>query len=120
MWLIREIHFNAFTKARIRHLTSQGLTFQQAMNQGMPDMPTFPLVEIARWTKDPDSLRIAVFPSQRDTMTHRLRFEHFSAGVALGYVGFGPDGFGHENWHWTMPQKGAVPPLAPSSFTPTN
>src|SRR3546814_2821285 len=78
---------------------SQGLTLQQAMNQGMPDMPAFPLVEIAHWTRNPDSMRAAIFPSQRGSMTHRLRLEHFSAGAALGYVGFGVDGFGHENWH---------------------
>lgn len=41
MWLVRDTHFNAF-KARIRHLMSQGLTLQQAMNQRMPDMPAFP------------------------------------------------------------------------------
>lgn len=102
MWLVRDTHFNAFAKARIRHLMAQGLTLQQAMNRGMLDMPAFPLVEIAHWTKDPDSVRAAVFPSQRGAMTHRVRLEHFAAGAALGYVGFGLDGFGHENWHWTV------------------
>ena len=120
MWLVRDTHFNAFTKARIRHLMSQGLTLQQAMNQGMPDMPAFPLVEIAHWAENPDSVRAAVFPSQRGAMTHRLRLEHFSAGAALGYVGFGLDGFGHENWHWTAPPEGLLPSLPPAPFTPAN
>src|SRR3546814_5990243 len=33
MWLVRDTHFNAFTKARIRHLMSQGLTLQQARSE---------------------------------------------------------------------------------------
>src|SRR3546814_3667923 len=79
MWLVRDTHFNASTKARIRHLMSQGLTLQQALNQGLPDMPPFPLAAIAHWPKNPDSIRAAILPSHRGSPTHRLRLDHSPA-----------------------------------------
>ncbi|GEM_PF-1692451 len=115
IWLVRDAHYNAFSKARIRFWMSQGLTLQQAMNHGMPDMPVFPLLDIRHWTENPESVRAAVFPAQQGTMTLRLRLEQLAAGVARGYVRYGLDGLGDQNWHWTPLPEGAMPSLSAPS-----
>lgn len=108
VWLVRDSHFLALGKSRIRYLMSRGLTLDQAMNHAMDDMPCIPIKEAEGGE---DGSRVIVYPADRSATFLRIPLKAFGAGAASGalHLGLAQSSDGSRSWPCWMWDTAKVP-----------
>lgn len=121
LWLVRSNHGDALRHACIRHLMATGLNFNQALNQGMPDMPWVHLEVPSADARGVSPSRVVVRPTVQPSPVVRLPLAEFAVGVAQGRMRFEALSRTWTDWLWYTPAPPAVVaqlPLLPETSKP--
>ncbi|WOB11205.1 competence protein CoiA family protein [Piscinibacter gummiphilus] len=103
LWLVRSKHCDALRYACMRHHVANGLSHNEAMNQGMDDMPWVHL-EVSRSGESQFACSIAVKPSVQPSPVLRISPEEFAVGVVEGRMRFKQFHRIWTDWLWQVPQ----------------
>lgn len=121
LWLVRSNHGDALRHACIRHLMAAGRSFNEALNQGMPDMPWVHLEVPSADARGVSPSRVVVRPTVQPAPVARLLLGEFAVGVAQGRMRFEELNRIWNDWLWYTPeppQEVAQLPLLPEIAKP--
>ncbi|WP_077033401.1 hypothetical protein [Pelomonas sp. KK5] len=101
VWLVRSTHYCAFAKAKHRHHMRNGMSYHQALNEALPDMPVFPLViENAGHDRTFD-FKVVVWTRREGDPSMRLEPGSFASGTAAGHLHLRRRGLEGMAWEWS-------------------
>lgn len=103
LWLVRSTHCDALRTACMRHHVANGLSYNEAMNQGMDDMPWVHL-EVSGAREAQFACSVAVKPSIQPSPALRIAPGDFAVGVAEGRMRFKQLHRVWRDWQWQVPQ----------------